>query len=120
MLSLTGALPVQQTERDGVGAHISSAVVVDRVGLDCRPAFTSETAVHAGCRLGKLLMTGPHRPRPNVAEGVKGRIYYVRFSRPDGLVIQPQLLKLPGAVVLRHHVGILQQPPEDILALLGL
>ena len=71
VLPLAGALSMQQGKGHGVGAHEAGAVIVDGVGLNHRLAVAPETTLHARGGLGKLLVTRPLRPGPDVAEGVE-------------------------------------------------
>ena len=61
VLTLTGALPVQQGQGHTVGAHETGAVVVHRVGLRLGHAIAAEATGHPGGGLGKPLVARPFR-----------------------------------------------------------
>ena len=120
VLSLAGALPVQQGQGHGIGPHKAGTVVVNWVGLGLGHAVAAEAPGHPGGGLGEPLVAGALGPGTQVPIGVQRGIDDVGLALPHLFVPQAQAFQSPRPVVLGHHVGILQQLPEDVAALLRL
>ena len=65
-------------------------------------------------------MAGTVRVGTDVAEGIHGAVDDVRPARAHALVVDAEPLGDAAAEVLQHHVGLIDELPEDLQSLLGL
>ena len=108
-----------ECERDGKGPKQAGAIVVHGVGQELRSIIATATAdLDAGGGLRQLLPARALGPWAVVAEGVGGGVHDVRLALADFLVPEAHTVHCALAIVFHHHVGGLQQLPEDLAPLL--
>src|SRR2546423_201324 len=116
MLSLAGLLAMEEGERDPVGTHQTGAVIVQGERLRLRRTVATQPPLHPGGSLGNWIMPGPAGVGADLTVRVERRVDDVRPAGPDGLVADPQPVGDTLPEVLDHHIGVLNQPPEDFQA----
>ena len=117
-LPLPRALPVEQGCHHGEGRVEAAHGVAD--GKARAQGIQALVAVHghlARKALDDLVVGGFQGIGPRLAEAGNGAVDESRVELRQGPVVQAQPLHDAGAEVLHHHIRVLREPPEQVLAL---
>ena len=119
-LALTGALPLEQSRGQSVGAHCAGRVI-DGGGADFdgRGVRCAGAGHDAGCGLDDVVVGGAFALRAALTEGGEGRVDQFRIYLAQVFVAEAELFEGAGTVVFDQHIGRGDEFLQDFAALLG-